>query len=94
MADKKGLSIAQVKEMDYDEFINWILYYQNKIKEHDKLDYYLAQITGYLSQKKNFKINDFLIKFSEESKTIKLDGHGMAQLFKGFFKAEDITEGK
>ena len=95
IADKRGMSITEVMQMDYLTFTNWILYYSVKLKKHDKLDYYLAQITGFLSQKKRWKINDFLIKFADDNKQkVKLSGHSMAQLFKGLLKAEDVTKDK
>ena len=72
--------------MDYTEFLEWGYFFDWELKQHEKQDYYLAQIAGMLSGGKNTKIADFLIKFGKgKKKPLKIAGKDQVGIFKKVF---------
>ena len=69
IAEIRGLLVYELEEiLTYTELLDWIEYFDWKLSQHDKSDYYLAQIAGMLSGKKSARINDFLISFRKNER--------------------------
>ena len=81
----------EVAEMDYTEFLGCVDYLEFKLKNHEKMDYYFAQLAGMLSGKKNGRINDFLIKFVEPKTKSPLE---IAKKLAGYFGLSDKLDAK
>ena len=75
--------------LDYSELIEWAEFLDWEYAKHDKQDYYLAQIAGMLSGKKNAEVKDFLLKFEtgkgSKQKPMKLNAQEQINIFKGLF---------
>lgn len=51
------------ERVTYDEFVEFCAWQSIKWQQAHRIDYYLAQITGYLAGKEKWRISDYLLKF-------------------------------
>lgn len=84
MASRIGKTVSELeRELDYTELLEWNEFFEHEIGTFEKSDYYLAQIACTIAQanstkRKQFKINDFLIKF-DRPKAVKIEPAELAK---------------
>jgi hypothetical protein len=79
--------------MDYTEFIEWGRVFELEYTKYDKTDYQLAQIAMYChmpnSDKKSFKLNEYLIEFKKtEKNTEKVSPKTLINILQAAFGVE------
>jgi len=47
--------------LDATDFQEWLEYFQWKDTRRDKMDFYLAQLAGYASGKKRWRVSEFMV---------------------------------
>ncbi|MDD5729455.1 MAG: hypothetical protein PHV59_12925 [Victivallales bacterium] len=84
------------QELDYDEYLKWDAYFEYELTVYDKTDYQLAQIAMFchmpVSDKKNFKLNEYLIEFKKpelEKNTEKVPPNILVKLLQSAFGVKD-----
>ena len=84
IAVRLGKFVSEVeRECNYEEVLRWNEFFEHEIGTFEKSDYYLAQIACVIAQanstkRKQFKINDFLIKF-DRPKAVKIEPAELAK---------------
>lgn len=84
--------------MEYTEFLEWGRAFERELENHEKIDYYLAQIAMYChmpnSDKKEFHVNDYLVKFKTKAdEAVKLPVKTFCQIMKAAFGIKDKNNG-
>lgn len=74
------------------EFVMWMEYLDREESQHDKMDYYLAQIAAevrrsYVEKPKKVRIQDLMLKFEQPSPKKEMDLDSMTRSHKQFWFA-------